>query len=433
MIVGAPPRADKATVNSRKFLDRALGRYAGQDFAIRLWDGSIWRGPSDRHSPARFTLVLKHPAALRSMFLPPSECRLAEAYIRDDYDIEGDIERAIPLGHYLLNSAVSSADLLRLGWQLLMIPADRRLPAGRAAAQLRGKRHSLTRDRQAIAYHYSVSNQFYALWLDRRMIYSCAYFSCPEEDLDVAQTRKLDYICKKLRLSRGETLLDIGCGWGGLVIHAARHYGVKAHGITISEAQAEFANRRIRELGGPADGCRVEVADYREVVAHEGYDKIVSVGMFEHVGAELLSTYFTQAHRLLKPGGVFLNHAIALRPGESTTLGRFADRYVFPDGQLVPIGTALQAAEGSGFHVRDVESLREHYALTFRQWLRRLQANAHEARQSTGEITYRVWRLSLASLVYWFEQGRFDVYQTLLSKPDNGASRLPLTRADWYV
>jgi cyclopropane-fatty-acyl-phospholipid synthase len=432
MIAEAPRRIDKTTVKSRQFLERVLGQYDRQNVAVRLWDGTIWRNTGDHRSPAPFTLALKHPAALRRMFLPPTERRLAEAYIYGDFDIEGEIEEAIPLGHDLMDTALSAADIVRWGWRLLAMPADGRPRRYGRAARLSGSRHTIDRDRQAIAYHYNVSNRFYALWLDRQMIYSCAYFSAPDEDLDRAQVRKLQYLCKKLRLTPGDTLLDIGCGWGALIMHAAQHYGVKALGITLSEPQAEWAAGRIKERG-LAGVCRVEVRDYRELSPAERFDKIVSVGMCEHVGEALLPTYFAKAYDLLRPGGVFLNHAIAQRANEPTAIGQFAHRYVFPDGQLVPIGTAVQAAERSGFHVRDVESLREHYELTFRQWRRRLEAKAREAVAETDEVTYRIWRLSLAGLAYWFQQGRFDLYQTLLSKPDTGLSRLPLTRADWYT
>jgi cyclopropane-fatty-acyl-phospholipid synthase len=428
MITPACEAPDKATTGNLQFIEEVFGRVRAHPFAVRLWNGATWTGAG---GVPRLTLALQHPGALRRMFWLPSELRLAEAYIYGDYDIEGDIEEAIPLGQSLLAAASSASDRLRLGWRLRAMPAERPGPTSRREARLWGAPHSPGRDRQAIAYHYSISNTFYGLWLDRRMVYSCAYFSRPDEDLDTAQLRKLDYICRKLRLQKGDRLLDIGCGWGGLVLHAAREYGASAHGITISEPQAEFANRRIKEMGLERS-CRVDVADYRDVPPDAGYDKIVSVGMFEHVGEARLPTYFAKAYDLLRPGGVFLNHAIAQRANEPTAIGQFAHRYVFPDGQLVPIGTAVQAAERSGFHIRDVESLREHYALTFRQWRRRLEAKRREAVAETDEVTYRVWRLSLASLAYWFQQGRFDLYQTLLSKPDKGLSRLPLTRADWY-
>jgi cyclopropane-fatty-acyl-phospholipid synthase len=263
------------------------------------------------------------------------------------------------------------------------------------------------------------------------MVYSCAYFAKPEEDLDTAQVRKLDYICRKLRLRPGERLLDIGCGWGGLIMHAAAQYGVEAVGITLSVPQAELARKRLHE-SELNNRCRVEVCDYRDLETNQQYDKIVSVGMFEHVGEELLPEYFRRACRLLRPGGVFLNHGIAYSANYRRRGPSFTDRYVFPDGELLPISTSLRAAELSGFEVRDVESLREHYALTLHHWVRRLEARAEEARCITNDATYRIWRLYMAGAAHGFRTGRLNLYQTLLARPRHGDSGLPLTREDWY-
>jgi cyclopropane-fatty-acyl-phospholipid synthase len=423
------------TIKARSlaFLENLLGDYRPRDFAVRLWDGTTWDPEPGRQ--ARFTLVLKHPGALRSMFWPPNELSLAEAYIYDDFDIEGGIEDVFGLADQLLTRRIPAERLLQAR-RLLSLPANRgdgRARTGREAARLRGALHSKERDRQAVTYHYDVPGEFYALWLDERMVYSCAYFATPEDDLDSAQGRKLDYICRKLRLRPGERLLDIGCGWGGLIIHAAQRYGVRARGITLSEPQAELANERIRRAG-LADSCRIEVRDYREMEEPDGYDKLVSVGMFEHVGEARLPEYFLRAHRLLRPGGVFLNHGISRNPITPLRRGpTFISRYVFPDGELVPIATTIGAAEGRGFEVRDVESLREHYALTLGHWVRRLEANSDEARRITDETTYRVWRLYMSGSAHGFRTGRLNIYQTLLSKPELGESGLPLTRADWYA
>lgn len=316
---------------------------------------------------------------------------------------------------------------------LRLPPCRRRLRATRGPAQLRGRQHSIERDRQAIAYHYDVSNDFFALWLDRRMIYSCAYFGQPDWDLDTAQEAKLAYPCRKLRLKPGQRLLDIGCGWGGLVMYAAEHHGVAVDGITLSQSQAELANARLAEKG-LSDRCRVLLQDYREVDESKPYDALVSVGMFEHVGPALLKEYFAKAWRLTKSGGVFLNHVTARGTRLRTTPGRsFNDTYVFPDGELVPINLTLQAAESAGFEVRDVESLREHHALTLRHWVQRLEANHQEALQHVEEATYRVWRLYMSGSAHGFTTGRLNVYQALLVKPGKrGASGLPLTRAEWY-
>lgn len=423
--------ADEAARRTLRILESLFDAEAGQRVGVRLWDGTTW--PDGASRPV--TLLLKHPGALRAMLLPGHELGLAEAYLYDDFDIVGDIEAIFDLADALAATTAGWRKKLVTARDLLRLPPGPDHPTGRRGpARLSGKRHSVERDRQAVTYHYDVSNDFYALWLDRRMVYSCAYFQTPADELDTAQERKLDYICRKLRLKPGQRLLDIGCGWGGLVLHAAQHYGVDATGITLSRPQVELATERIR-AAGLAERCRVEARDYREMDEPEGYDALVSVGMFEHVGAALLPTYFAQAWRLLKPGGVFLNHGIACRANLPPQHGpSFSDTYVFPDGELVPINVTLGAAEGAGFEVRDVESLREHYTLTLRHWVRRLEAQHDRALQFVDEPTYRVWRLFMSGSAHGFARGRLNVYQTLLIKPDaQGRSGLPLTRADWYV
>lgn len=422
---------EQAVQTTLSLLEDFFGSPGTPPFAVRLWEGTTWQSRAGTAESPRFTLVLQHPGALRKMFLPPSELNLGEAYIYNDFDIEGDIEAIFPLGDQIMDEQWGKMAQLRYGKRLLSLPRTGPRP-GDSAAKLRGTRHSKERDKQAISYHYDRSNDFYALWLDRRMVYSCAYFATPDDDLDTAQQRKLDYLCRKLRLQPGERLLDIGCGWGGLVIYAAQHYGVEAYGITLSQPQAELAQQRIREAG-LTDRCRVEMRDYREVQEREAFAKIVSVGMFEHVGEALLSTYFQQAWQLLQPGGVFLNHGIASNGTQrAQTETSFNQKYVFPDGELVPISTTLRVAEMSGFEVRDVESLREHYALTLRHWVRHLEAHAQEARRATDDVTYRIWRLYMSGSIYAFLTGRANIYQTLLAKPEHGNSRLPLTRGDWY-
>jgi len=422
---------DQAAQTSLRFLQAALGEYHPRNFAVELWDGTRWEPEAGQ--PARCILRIKRPGALRRMFLPATELALAEAYLYDDFDIEGEIYPIFDLADWFLERKISRSQQLRYARELLKLPADGRPQDGRQAAQLSGSAHSQERDRQAVTYHYDVSNDFYRLYLDERMVYSCAYFAAPDEDLDTAQARKLDYICRKLRLRPGERLLDIGCGWGGLVIHAAQRYGVEALGITLSRPQAELANERIA-AAGLVGRARVEVRDYRDVDEPAGYDKLVSVGMFEHVGEKLLPEYFARAYGLLKAGGVFLNHGIACNANAPAAKGpTFSDRYVFPDGELVPISTTLRVAEKSNFEVRDVESLREHYALTLRHWVRRLEAQHAQAVQYTDEVTYRVWRLFMSGSAHGFEAGRLNVYQTLLAKPERGRSGLPLTRADWYA
>lgn len=429
MITQQATAGDPVVKQTLSFVENLFGPYRPRNFAVRLWDGTTW-GP-ERGQPARFTLVLHHPDSLRKMFWPPGELTLAEAYIHDDFDIEGDIESVFPLSDYFEERSGNFRNIQLLA-DLFRLPASPIHQANRTAAFLKGTPHSRKRDRQAVTYHYNISGDFYRLWLDRRRVYSCAYFAASDEDLDTAQERKLDYICRKLRLKPGERLLDIGCGWGGLILHAASRYGVRARGITLSRPQAQWANDRFREAGLD-ENCLAEEMDYREIPEREEYDKLVSIGMFEHVGVARLREYFGIAWRLLKPGGIFLNHGIAYGPGvKDQNLSPFIHKYVFPDGELVPVTTALSASEDAGFEIRDVESLREHYALTLRHWVRRLEGNYEHAFQSAGEAVYRIWRLYMSGAAHYFTTGRLNVYQAMLSKPNRGVSGLPLTRADLY-
>ncbi len=417
---------DRLAETGLAFLRTLLRGFRFRNFTVRLWDGATWDPEAGQTS--RFTLVIHRPDALRRMFWPPTELALGEAYIRGDFDVEGDFEGAFVLADHLAAFRPRLGERLALARLLMALPSP--APAGNlGAASLGGRRHSVLRDRQAVTYHYDVSDAFYSLWLDNRMVYSTGYFAAPDEDLEAAQERKLDVICRKLRLSPGDRLLDVGCGWGGLVMHAAKRYGARAVGITLSQPQGEFANARIREAG-LSDRCHVEVRDYRELDEPGGFDKLASVGMFEHVGAARLPEYFGRAWRLLRPGGVFLNHGIASSLSVPPRRGpSFVDRYVVPDGELVPVSKTLAVAESSGFEVRDVESLREHYVLTLRHWVKRLVANRDRARLAAGETAYRVWRLYLSGSAYGFRIGRTSVFQALLAKPDGGRCGLPLARA----
>jgi cyclopropane-fatty-acyl-phospholipid synthase len=421
---------DRNAQKTLHFFHALLRDYHPRDFTLELWDGTRWE--AEAGSLERFVWQINSPGLPRTLCWSPTQVALAEAYIYNDFDIEGEIEAILPLADYLLCKAWSNSERWHLAKLLIGLPSPRHPQRARVFRGLDGKPHSKERDRQVVTYHYDVSNDFYALWLDQHMMYSCAYFSRPDDGLDRAQEQKLDYICRKLRLKPGERLLDIGCGWGGLVIYAARHYDVEALGVTLSQPQAQLAGERIRAAGLSAR-CRVEVLDYRDVNRPGAYDKLVSVGMVEHVGESMLPEYFRQAFRLLRPGGVFLNHGIG-RSGNRPAPSRptFADVYVFPDSDLVPIANTLQAAEEAGFETRDVENLREHYALTLRHWLHGLEAHAPEARRLTDELTYRIWRLYLAGSAYYFATGRLGLYQSLLVKPDRGRSGLPLTRGGWY-
>jgi cyclopropane-fatty-acyl-phospholipid synthase len=405
--------------------------FKDSNISVRLWDGTLWNaeGPS-----SETTLVLRHPGALRAMLLPGTEIGLIESYLYDDIDIEGDFEGMYAFAENLAQRTINWTKKLSVARDLMRLP-DQHNPrvSSHAPAKLSGKRHSIERDRQAIAYHYNVSNDFYKLFLGKRMVYSCAYFRTPEDDLDTAQEQKLDLICRKLRLKPGQRVLDLGCGWGGLAIYAAQTYGVDVTGITLSQPQMELASQRIA-AAGMSQNARVFLKDYREIDEYGKYDALVSVGMFEQVGEALLPVYFERAYKLLKPGGVFLNHGIARRWSESQWDPQsFSDAYVFPDGELLPISHTLNMAEKAGFEVRDVESLREHYAHTLHHWVENLIGAHEKTKQFVDEPTYRVWRVYMAGSEHGFIHGRLNIYQSLLVKPNgNASSGLPLTREDWY-
>ncbi len=422
---------------TRHVLSEIFAGSSLDNVGVRLWDGTAW--PDGRARAA--VLSLKHSESLARMFLPGTEVGLAEAYLHNDFDIEGDMEAAFEIGDFLLAHLGDWKKKLKLPGLLIALPArDGRSTIRRAANQLlpqiRGKRHLPERDRRAVTFHYDISNDFYRLWLDRRMVYSCAYFETPDDALDAAQEHKLDYLCRKLRLRPGQRLLDIGCGWGALLLHAAKHFGVCAEGITLSEPHVSWARARIEEEG-LTNAATIALRDYREIVASgcEIYDAIVSVGMAEHVGRERLPDYFHAVHRALKPGGIFLNQAIgeSIIPRADNRNGSFIEHYVFPDGDVPPLPIMLRAAESAGFEIRDVENLREHYMLTLRHWLARLEAHHAEALSFVEETTYRVWRLYLAGAGHGFRRSHIAVYQTLLAKLNPaGQTNLPLTRHDWH-
>jgi cyclopropane-fatty-acyl-phospholipid synthase len=437
---------DRAASRCREVLTALFGEPGQRTFDVRFWDGTVDRG-ANPNPP--YTLALNRPAALRRMLLPPNELSIVEAFIAGDIDIDGSMEAASNLGEQIggrLRSPLAIARLVRL---VLGLPgqaeddlADTRFPEH---ARKLGPRHTPVRDAAAIQFHYDVGNDFYKLWLDRRMVYSCAYFTSKDETLENAQAAKLDLICRKLRLKPGERLLDIGCGWGGLIMHAAEHYGVDATGITLSENQAALARERIKKAG-LSDRCRVEIRDYRALTKSDGYDKISSVGMVEHVGLTHLPVYFASAFRALKPGGLFMNHGIvSLGEARPRSIGErifrkfwradaFIDKYVFPDGKLTATHSVISAAEGAGFEVRDMESLREHYAMTLRHWVRSLEEKAEDVKSLVGDHTFRVWRLYMAASANAFSTAAINIVQTVLAKPDTrGKSNIPLTREDLYA
>lgn len=423
--------AEDAREMTLGILGKLFGSNPPAQVRVRLWDGTHW--PENAPANAAATIVLQHPGALREMFLSASEAALGEAYLYNDFDIEGDIEAAFAVEDLVRTQTGGWSRKLGLANQLRQLPSRESIEAARRAGDHDGQ-HTLRSDREAIQFHYDVSNDFYGLWLDEARVYSCAYFQTRGDDLETAQRHKLDTICRKVGLRSGDHLLDIGCGWGGLILHAARHYGVRATGITLSECQAEYAREKIRALG-LEDRVEVRLQDYRELDAPGRYDAIVSVGMVEHVGRKNLPLYFEAAHRLLKPGGLFLNHGIGtgVFPTEQHS-DSFIERYVFPDGDLFPLGEMNCPAEPAGFEIRDVENLREHYALTLRHWVRRLESRHAEALKYVSEPVFRTWRLYMAGSAHRFETGALAIYQTLLAKPlpDGTEPRVALDRGRWY-
>ena len=435
--LGAPWAGAHPGVDDASALLKHLFRGFDGSFALRLWNGITLRlGKAEAHeSDARFTLVCCNPGVVRSIVLGRDRLRLAEAYFRGDIDIEGDFFAALGLKDHLNSIRMSTRDRLGVLLSALRLRLPDALPGhggqplplpqhGRAV-----KAHSKAENRDAIQFHYDVSNAFYALWLDRTMVYSCAYIEHPGDDLEQAQQAKLDLICRKLLLKPGDRFLDIGCGWGALVIHAAQRYGVHAHGVTLSLQQLELARERIAQAG-LEDRVTVELRDYRDLQGDSVYDKVASVGMFEHVGLKNLSVYFSTVHRLLKPSGLFLNHGIThdVEGWIKTSSTEFINRYVFPDGQLDTVSNIQRGMERARFEIADVEALRPHYALTLRHWVSRLEDHHTQALQYVSESTYRVWRLYMAACALEFESGEIGIYQVLASKRAACPASLPLTR-----
>jgi cyclopropane-fatty-acyl-phospholipid synthase len=428
-----------------KMLESLFEDYDGPAFGIRLWNG--WNWASSENETPRCTLVIRSAGALEAMMARPSEVTLGEAFLAKDIDVEGDIFAVFAMAEHLFHNPRSRRQRV--------LEAALRAASGIAQWWKKGGRHSIARDHAAISHHYDQPVDFFRPWLGESLVYSCAYFKSPEDDLATAQANKLELICRKLRLNRDDRFLDIGCGWGSLPLHASAHHGAYARGITISREQAAVAAARIAEA--QMTGCGVELLDYRKAKERLGvFDKIASVGMFEHVGLKNLPRYFRTVFEMLRPGGVFVNHGIARAEGaevrDSRWLKRvagpvlhripvprslrsssFIDKYVFPDGELVTLSDAMRAAEAAGFEVRDVENLREHYELTLRAWVEGLRWNAGTLLKQVSETTYRTWLLYMAGCAAAFRRGDIAVYQMLLSRPERGESRMPLTRADWYA
>jgi len=389
-------------------------RYGGRDLPVMLVLPDGGRVPLSSSTEAE--IIIRTWRALKA-FASPELGRLARAYVQNEIDFTGGARRILDITEAMVGSVAHGRESVRARWRTF--------------------RNQHRSNRKNIAHHYDVSDAFYRLWLDPRMVYSCAYFGADGDTLADAQAKKLDLICRKLRLAPGESFLDIGCGWGGLVFWAAQHYGVDATGITLSQHQYEYVTCEIAARG--LEGrVRVKLLDYQDLPESELYDKIASVGMFEHVGPRRYGRYFGKIYRVLKPGGFVLNHGITLNVLGAASLGSgigdFVEEYVFPGGQLAHVAPVIDGLARAGFELVDAESLREHYAKTLWCWLDGLEANADVARAEVGEEKFRVWRVYLAGSAHAFERGWLSLWQLLAGKPlPDGTLPHPLTRDYMYA
>jgi len=389
-------------------------RYSGRDLpvAVVLPDGA--RVPL---SPQPEVDVIARSLSGLKALAAPAMGRLARAYVHGDVDFTGSARRVLAIAERMVGDIAHGHESTR--------------------ARILSFVHHRRSNRRNIAHHYDVSNAFYRMWLDARMVYSCAYFRKPDDTLDAAQAQKLDHICRKLRLAKGERFLDIGCGWGALIFWAAENYGVQATGITLSRNQLEHVQREIAARG-LTDRVRVELRDYADLPGREAFDKIASVGMFEHVGPRNYGRYFGKIHALLAPGGFVLNHGITHnglgRRALGSGIGEFVEEYVFPGGELAHVSRVMEGIAAQGLEVVDGEALREHYAKTLWQWVDRLEAHADAARAEVGEERYRIWRIYMAGSAHAFDRGWLSLWQLLAGKPlADGRLAHPLTREYMYA
>jgi cyclopropane-fatty-acyl-phospholipid synthase len=412
-------------------LERLLG--APSPLRIRAWDGTE-AGPEEMP-----TLIVRSRRAIRRLLWHPDEIGLARAWVAEEIDLEGDLEEALTrlesIGRDLAArrrlSPLERAEVYRAAVLLGAVGPMPKAPPEEAA--LSGDRHSKGRDRDAISHHYDVGNDFYEIVLGSSMVYSCAYWARPDDHdytLDDAQRDKLELICRKLGLRPGLRLLDVGCGWGSLVIHAAREHGVRALGVTLSVEQAEYA-RKAAIRAGVSDAVEIRVQDWRDL-DDEPFDAIASIGMAEHLGQEKWAEYAGRLRDLLVPGGRLLNHQIVRRPGNRRAGRTFIDAYVFPDSELLPLASVVAAIEDADLEVRDVENLREHYARTLRSWVVNLEGSWHRAKDLAGAGRARVWRLYMTGSALAFDAGRLGVTQVLAVRRHlDGRSEFPSTRTSW--
>ncbi len=376
---------------------------------ITLWNG---RG-FDLGKAVKVIIHVTSPKGLRRL-IHPSLDALGSAYVEGLLDVEGELDEIFDVAARLARHAIK--------------------PVGRFGRIAKAATHTKRLDAEAIAYHYDVSNDFYKLWLDRNMVYSCAYFKTRDDTLEQAQLQKIDHVLRKIRLQPGQRLLDIGCGWGALILRAAEKFGAQATGITLSQQQYDLARERIA-AAGLEDRCRVSLTDYRDMDGK--FDRITSIGMFEHVGLKNLHGYFAKIHDLLTDDGIVLNHGITSTDPDSGGVAwggsEFIQRYVFPHGELPHLSLAIREMSLAGLEVTDVECLRRHYAMTLRHWARRYESAAGDIRAMVGENRYRIWQMYLAGCAYAFDQAWTSIHQLLAVKAENPEiDRLPLTRDFMY-
>lgn len=389
-------------------------RYAGRDLPVTLVLPDGARVPLS--STPAVDIVVRTWKGLRAL-ARPAMGSLARAYVHGDVDFTGSARAILGITETMVGAFELGRESLSARWQQFL--------------------HQHRSNRRNIAHHYDVSNAFYRMWLDERMVYSCAYFKSEADTLEQAQVNKLDHICRKLRLEPGHTLLDIGCGWGALILHAAQNYGVTAHGITLSKNQFEHVTREIKARG--LEGrVKVELRDYLDLPEDVLYDRISSVGMFEHVGLARFPRYFGKIHSLLKPGGLVLNHGITHNAlgavGLGSGIGGFVEEYVFPGGELTHVSRVIEAMARQGLECIDAEALREHYAKTLWCWVDRLEANTGAAIDEVGAERFRVWRIYMAGSAHAFDRGWMSLWQVLAGKPmPDGRLPHPLTRDYMYA